>query len=170
VAAVDAIHDHHIRVHGMFVLGADTDDRGSMRRTVDFAIEHRIDTVMLNVLTPAPGTAWWDEVEEAGRIFDRRWHLYDGQHVVITPMHMEPSELQAQVLEGYRRFYSSSQWLRCLTERRWLSLRDHTWCAWYARRWTRSERNREYLSGLARVRRQAPAPATAPTPAPSTSG
>jgi anaerobic magnesium-protoporphyrin IX monomethyl ester cyclase len=170
VAAVDAIHDHGIRVHGMFVLGADTDDRGTMRRTVDFAIKHRIDTVMLNVLTPAPGTTWWTEVEEAGRIFDRRWQLYDGQHVVITPTHMEPSELQAQVLEGYARFYSPAQWLRCLRERRWLSLRDHTWCAWYARRWARSESNREYLGALTKVRRPAPAPAPTPAPAPSASG
>jgi radical SAM superfamily enzyme YgiQ (UPF0313 family) len=163
VAAVDAIHDHHIRVHGMFVLGADSDDRDTMQRTVDFAIRHRIDTVMLNVLTPAPGTDWFDEVDDAGRIFDKRWHLYDGQHVVITPTHMEPSELQTAVLEGYARFYSARQWVRCLAERRWLSLRDHTWCAWYARRWARSLHNREYLSALMQVRRPAQA-------APSTSG
>jgi radical SAM superfamily enzyme YgiQ (UPF0313 family) len=148
MAAVDAIHSHGIRVHGMFVLGADSDDRDTMRRTVDFAIQQRIDTVMLNVLTPAPGTDWFAEVDGAGRIFDKRWQLYDGQHVVITPTHMEPSELQAAVLEGYARFYSPRQWLKCLVERRWLSLRDHTWCLWYARRWARSPLNREYLSAL----------------------
>jgi anaerobic magnesium-protoporphyrin IX monomethyl ester cyclase len=148
VAAVGAIHAHGIRVHGMFVLGADSDDRDTMRHTVDFAIRHRIDTVMLNVLTPAPGTDWFAEVDRAGRIFDKRWQFYDGQHVVITPTHMEPSELQAAVLEGYARFYSLRQWLKCLVERRWLSLRDHTWCLWYARRWARSPRNREYLSAL----------------------
>ena len=148
VAAVDAIHGHGIRVHGMFVLGADSDDRDTMRRMVDFAIQHRIDTVMLNVLTPAPGTDWFTEVDGAGRIFDKRWQLYDGQHVVITPTHMEPSELQAAVLEGYARFYSPRQWLKCLVERRWLSLRDHTWCLWYARRWARHLLNREHLSAL----------------------
>jgi anaerobic magnesium-protoporphyrin IX monomethyl ester cyclase len=148
VAAIDAIHARGIRVHGMFVLGAESDDRDTMRRTIDFAISHRIDTVMLNVLTPAPGTEWFAEMERAGRIFDKRWQLYDGQHVVITPMRMEPSELQAAVLEGYARFYSPRQWLRCLMERRWLSLRDHTWCLWYARRWARDRGNREYLRAL----------------------
>jgi anaerobic magnesium-protoporphyrin IX monomethyl ester cyclase len=153
VTAVDAIHRHGIRVHGMFVLGADSDNRHTMQRTVDFAIKHRIDTVMLNVLTPAPGTDWFDDVDEAGRIFDKRWQLYDGQHVVLMPTNMEPSALQDAVLEGYRRFYSSRQWLRCLAERRWLSLRDHTWCWWYARRWARDGRNREYLQELAAERR-----------------
>ena len=146
VTAVDAIHAHGIRVHGMFVLGADADDEHTMSRTIDFALRHRIDTVMLNVLTPAPGTRWFAEVDAAGRIFDKRWRLYDGQHVVITPAHLEPCELQAAVLQGYRRFYSPGQWLRCLAERRWLSLRDHTWCLWYARSWAR--RNREYLRAL----------------------
>jgi anaerobic magnesium-protoporphyrin IX monomethyl ester cyclase len=160
VAAIDAIHDHGIRVHGMFVLGADGDDAETMQHTVDFALRHRIDTVMLNVLTPAPGTGWFQEVDGAGRIFDRRWQLYDGQHVVITPSNMEPSALQAAVLEGYRRFYSTRQWMTCLAERRWLSLRDHSWCWWYARRWARDRCNREYLRGLAAVRRPAP-PATA---------
>jgi anaerobic magnesium-protoporphyrin IX monomethyl ester cyclase len=147
-AAIDTIHDHGMRVHGMFVLGADSDDRDTMRRTVDFAVGRRIDTVMLNVLTPAPGTGWFEEVDAAGRIFDKRWQLYDGQHVVITPTRMEPAELQAAVLEGYARFYSPRQWLRCLLERRWLSLRDHTWCMWYARRWARNRGNREYLRAL----------------------
>ncbi|HTX70069.1 MAG TPA: radical SAM protein [Thermoleophilia bacterium] len=147
-SAVDAIHHHGIRVHGMFVLGADSDDRDTMRHTIDFAVRRRIDTVMLNVLTPAPGTGWFEEVDAAGRIFDKRWQLYDGQHVVITPTHMEPSELQAAVLEGYARFYSPAQWLKCLLERRWLSLRDHTWCLWYARRWAHSRANRDYLHAL----------------------
>ena len=161
VAAIDAIHRHGIRVHGMFVLGADGDDATTMRRTVDFALQHRIDTVMLNVLTPAPGTGWFDEVDGAGRIFDRRWEFYDGQHVVITPTHMEPTALQAAVLEGYLRFYSPRQWLKCLVERRWLSLRDHTWCWWYARRWARQRGNREFLRGLAAVPVVRPARTTA---------
>jgi radical SAM superfamily enzyme YgiQ (UPF0313 family) len=158
VAAIDAIHRHGIRVHGMFVLGSYSDDGETMRRTVDFAIRHRIDTVMLNVLTPAPGTTWFDEVEAAGRIFDRRWELYDGQHVVITPVHMTPSDLQASVLEGYARFYSPRQWLRCLTERRWLSLRDHSWCMWYARRWAKNAGNRAYLRALSGASGGTPAP------------
>ncbi|NLE22222.1 MAG: B12-binding domain-containing radical SAM protein [Actinobacteria bacterium] len=147
-AAVDAIHRHGIRVHGMFVFGADTDDEHTMRRTVDFAISHGIDTVMLNVLTPAPGTGWFDEVDGEGRIFEKRWQFYDGQHVVLTPLHMEPAALQAAVLEGYARFYSTGRWARCLIERRWLTLRDHTWCWWFARRWAKDRRNAAYLRHL----------------------
>jgi anaerobic magnesium-protoporphyrin IX monomethyl ester cyclase len=151
VRAVRSIHEHGIRVHGMFILGADTDGSQTVRDTVSFALEHRIDTLMLNVLTPAPGTSWFAEMDAAGRIFDKRWELYDGQHVVIKPLHMTPAELQTGVLVGYRRFYSPRRWLEFLVPLRWVSLRDHIWCWWFARRWSRDPHNRPYLRSLERM-------------------
>ena len=149
VSAIHALHDQGIRVHGMFVLGADTDDRLTVRKTVAFALRHRIDTLMLNILTPAPGTEWFTEMDSDGRIFDKRWDLYDGQHVVITPRRMAPAELQAEVLKAYARFYSTGRWLWYLVLLRWMSLRDHTWCWWFARRWARERGNRRYLKEIA---------------------
>jgi radical SAM superfamily enzyme YgiQ (UPF0313 family) len=51
-----AFHRYGIRVHGMFVLGADTDDKGIFDKTVDFALENEIDTVQFLMLTPCPHT------------------------------------------------------------------------------------------------------------------
>ena len=91
----------------------------TVRDTVDFALRHDIDTVMLNVLTPAPGTEWLDEMEAAGRIVDKRWELYDGQHVMIAPLKMTPAELQGELLRAYKRFYSFRRFLHQLARRRW---------------------------------------------------
>ena len=151
VRAVGALHRHGIRVHGMFVLGADTDDATTVRDTVTFALEHRIDTIMLNILTPAPGTEWFAEMDASGRIFDKRWDLYDGQHVVITPRRMAPAELQHEVLEGYARFYSAGRWLGHIGRLYWAGVRNHAWCWWFARRWARDQRNRLYLASLAQM-------------------
>ena len=151
VAAIDAIHRCGIRVHGMFVLGADTDDRQTVRDTATFAAEHHIDTIMLNVLTPAPGTEWFAEMDADGRIFDKRWQLYDGQHVMMTPLRMTPTELQSELLSAYARFYSIRRWLGHLGGRRWLTVRDHLWCWWFVRRWPRDRRNQRYLEELARA-------------------
>jgi anaerobic magnesium-protoporphyrin IX monomethyl ester cyclase len=160
VKAIDAIHRHGIRVHGMFVLGADTDDGATARDTAAFAVEHRIDTIMLNVLTPAPGTEWFAEMDAAGRIFDKRWELYDGQHVMMSPLRMAPVELQTELLGAYARFYSLRRWLGHIARRRWLTVRDHLWCWWFVRRWSRDRRNRRYLEELARMPAPAPAPAS----------
>ena len=87
-------------------------------------------------------------MDAAGRIFDRRWHLYDGQHVVITPTHMEPSELQAQVLEGYARFCSPRQWLKYLATFRYGTMALYSWYWVFLRRWRKERGNRDYLEML----------------------
>ena len=107
VHAVRRLHEFGIECHGMFVLGADTDTASHRRATRSTSPRaHGIDTLMLNILTPAPGTEQFADMEAEGRIFERDWRLYDGQHVVFTPRQITPSDLQAQVLRGYARFYS----------------------------------------------------------------
>ena len=70
--AIGVLHDYGIRSHGMFVLGAEPDTVATVRDTVAFALKNRIDTVMLNILTPLPGTPQFRELNEAGRIFDKQ--------------------------------------------------------------------------------------------------
>ena len=155
VRAVDTLHEYGIKVHGMFVLGADTDDRQTASDTATFALEHRLDAIMLNILTPAPGTEWFNEMKAEGRVFDERWELYDGQHAVMTPVRMTPAELQAEVLAAYRRFYSLGRWLGHIAGRRWVRVRDHAWCWWFVRRWPHDPRNRQYLADLSRAETRA---------------
>jgi radical SAM superfamily enzyme YgiQ (UPF0313 family) len=151
--AIDALHRSGIQCHGMFVLGADTDTPATTRRTVEFARSHHIDTVMLNILTPAPGTRQFADLDAEGRIFTRRWELYDGLHVVFTPRQMAPHELQDGVLRAYRRFYSTRQLLAFVARLRPTRVRDHSWCWWFARYWSRQKSTRAYLRMLKRLRR-----------------
>ncbi len=156
--AIKVLHDYGIRSHGMFVLGADSDTVQTVRDTVTFAMKNRIDTVMLNILTPLPGTPQFEELDAAGRIFDKRWHLYDAHHVVFTPAQMTPYELQIEVLRGYMRFYSLRQWLRYVfTFRFTKQLLFHSWGMVIIRNWRRDERNKAFIKALKRLPRpQAP--------------
>ena len=151
--AIDALHRHGIQCHGMFVLGADTDTPATTRRTVEFARSHHIDTVMLNILTPAPGTRQFADLDAEGRIFTKRWELYDGLHVVFTPRQMSPHELQDGVLRAYRRFYSTRRLLAFVARLRLTRVRDHSWCWWFARYWSRQKSTRAYLRMLKRLHR-----------------
>ena len=83
-----------------------------MRDTVSFAIANHIDTLMPSILTPLPGTPLFEELDAAGRIFDKRWQLYDAHHVVYQPALMTPYELQMEILRGCMRFYSLRTGLR----------------------------------------------------------
>jgi len=104
--AVAAFHDHGIDVHGMFVLGLDTDTRHSAQDTVAFARRVGIDTIQMMVQTPLPGTRLWDRIQAEGRLITMDWSLFDGHHVVMRPEQMTPLDLQLSVLEAMKRFYS----------------------------------------------------------------
>ncbi|MDH7601543.1 MAG: radical SAM protein [Armatimonadota bacterium] len=106
IEAVRIIHEHGIMIHGMFVFGAEHDDVSDLRAAANFALRTGIDTVQFMILTPLPGTAYFDQMEREGRLLTREWHLYDGQHVVFQPAQMSPYELQKETFKAMRRFYS----------------------------------------------------------------
>ena len=150
--AIAILHEYDILSHGMFVLGADTDNVQTVRDTVTFAIDNHIDTVMLNILTPLPGTPQFAELDAAGRIFDKRWYLYDAHHVVFKPKLMTPYELQIENVRGYMRFYSLRAWLRCMfVVRSAQKSLFHWWGMAIIRRWRRDERNKAFVQALKRM-------------------
>jgi radical SAM superfamily enzyme YgiQ (UPF0313 family) len=104
--SVEAFHSYGIHVHGMFVLGADTDDKSIFDETVDFALENGIDTVQFLMLTPCPGTPFYQRMMEQGRILTDDLSLYDGHHCVVQPKLMSAYELQMGTCRAMARFYS----------------------------------------------------------------
>ncbi|HIE37644.1 MAG TPA: radical SAM protein [Anaerolineales bacterium] len=105
--SVRAFHAYGIHVHGMFVLGADTDNLTTFQRTVDFALRNEIDTVQFLMLTPCPGTPFYERIVEQERLLTDDWNLYDGHHCVIRPALMSPYELQVGTIRAMARFYSA---------------------------------------------------------------
>ena len=99
-----------------------------------------------------PGTEQYAEMEAQGRLFDKRWELYDGQHVVFTPQQMTPQQLQLETLHGYLRFYSLRRWLLHLLLLRRAGLRLQTLGYLYVRRWRSDKRNRAFIDSLGRGR------------------
>ena len=106
VNAIRSFHKRHIKIHGMFVLGGEDDNRNSIWETVKFAIKERIDTLQMMILTPFPGTKVYEDLEAGKRIFTKDWRFYDGQHVVFKPNLLSARDLQLNVMKAYGKFYS----------------------------------------------------------------
>ena len=104
--AIDAFHQYDIHVHGMFVLGADTDGIRAPRETANFALKHGIDTVQLMVLTPFPGTRLRQRLSEQNRLLDIDWSHFDGHFCTFKPKQMNPAQLQKLSEKAMKRFYS----------------------------------------------------------------
>ncbi|NLY39211.1 MAG: radical SAM protein [Firmicutes bacterium] len=112
-------HQHGIRVHGMFVFGSDFDTVQTIRDTVDFALQTRVDSVQFLILTPLPGTQLFKKLEAEGRLLTRDWELYDGHHAVFQPALMTPEQLQEETIRAFKRFYSLRHVFQNLTLTGW---------------------------------------------------
>jgi radical SAM superfamily enzyme YgiQ (UPF0313 family) len=103
---VRRLHDHNIGVHGMFALGSDEDDADTIKDTVKFCHEMKLDSVQFAILHPLPGSRLYSMLDSEGRIFTKNWSLYDGTHVVFKPRKLHPLELQEKFFWAWKKFYT----------------------------------------------------------------
>jgi radical SAM superfamily enzyme YgiQ (UPF0313 family) len=104
--SIRLIKKHSINIHGMFVLGSDTDDIQTIRKTQKYANELNINSVQFMMLTPLPGTPVFDELKEQGRLIHTDWSKYDAHHAVFEPKLMTAFELHNETLKAMAKFYS----------------------------------------------------------------
>jgi radical SAM superfamily enzyme YgiQ (UPF0313 family) len=105
---VRALHDRGIAIYGTFVLGYDADTRDTIERTLEFALESRLEIANFNPLTPMPGSALYTRLLGEGRLISSRWWLdpeFRYGDVVFTPRGIGAQELAEGVFEARRRFY-----------------------------------------------------------------
>jgi radical SAM superfamily enzyme YgiQ (UPF0313 family) len=104
-AAIRRLHDLGVMINGSFVFGMDGDDGSVFERTVDWAIEHGIETATFHILTPYPGTALHRRMVEQQRITTDDWDRYDTRHAVFEPANLTPEQLESGYHWAYREFY-----------------------------------------------------------------
>jgi radical SAM superfamily enzyme YgiQ (UPF0313 family) len=104
--STEAIVAEGLRVHSMFVLGADSDDEKSIDKTILFSRESRSSTAQFSILFPIPGTELYRKMREQKRIFVDNWDYFDGSHAVFLTHRISPYRLQQKLLQAYMHFYS----------------------------------------------------------------
>jgi radical SAM superfamily enzyme YgiQ (UPF0313 family) len=113
--------DCGLAVYGTFVFGYDHDDADVVRRSVEFAREHKLFLAAFNHLVPFPGTPLYARLEREGRLLSPRWWL-DPQgrvgDVTFRPRKVSPEELKALCLLARRQFYGWGSIVERLSDRR----------------------------------------------------
>lgn len=100
------IHDHGIMVLAGLIFGFDHDDEGVFERTVRFCERTKIEAPCLFVLTPLPGTPFYDRMEAEGRILHKDWAKYTGADVVFRPKLMTEETLERGFNWASREIYT----------------------------------------------------------------
>jgi radical SAM superfamily enzyme YgiQ (UPF0313 family) len=115
---IDALHKRGISIYGCFVFGLDEDSPDVFDKTAAFAIDAGIDLPRFAIQTPFPGTPLFKRLESEGRILNRNWELYDGQHVVFQPRGMSVQELQTGHVRAWQKVYAGRSIFRRLAKSR----------------------------------------------------
>ncbi len=108
-AALANLRKWGIRLYVTFIVGYDEDDESTVRRTLDFALEHRFYMAAFNHLTPFPGTPLYRRLEQEGRLLFERWWLDPSYRYGMVPFRtrgLGPEAIQKMCLESRREFYS----------------------------------------------------------------
>jgi radical SAM superfamily enzyme YgiQ (UPF0313 family) len=91
--------------NAMMMVGTDADDIDTIKEITEWCKEH-VDSMQLFILTPLPGTRYYNKMKSEGRILTDKSYLYDAQNCVIQPAKMSAYDLQIGVINAYKDFYS----------------------------------------------------------------
>ena len=115
VESVSIIRDKGIAIQGSFIFGFDNDDASIFDATLDFLYSTKIELAYFHILTPYPGTAYFDKLTRERRIFAYDWSEYDTKHVVFRPKNMSHEVLQENFSRVWKEFYSMRSLPRILS-------------------------------------------------------
>lgn len=124
---MDKLHRQGIMVMGCFAFGADGDGPDVFDRTVQLCVDAKIDLPRFSIITPFPGTPFYRELEETGRITERDWAMYDVEHCVYQPKQMTKDELEAGIAHAWKQAYSVKNMWRRLDLTKFRTLKSVYW-------------------------------------------
>jgi radical SAM superfamily enzyme YgiQ (UPF0313 family) len=106
-----------IKTHMTVTFGLSGETHQSMQRTFEFACNIDIDSVQFSVGTPLPGTRFYDELENAGRLRIQRWEELDGANNAV----FDAEGLDPDFVERFQATVHGRWLRRKLCSPRWVS-------------------------------------------------
>jgi radical SAM superfamily enzyme YgiQ (UPF0313 family) len=149
------LRKQHIHVHGMFVYGFDQDQKETVEETIRFAKRNKLTSTQFLILTPFPGTGFYEQMKEENRIRFQDWSLYDAHHAVFEPKHMNQFDLQRAQIESHAKFYSLWEIFRRTATFSWVDLSLAIYARRLNRRWLRKNKTFLKVMDLVRPRKDA---------------
>ena len=94
-----------IKIHLTFTFGLPGETTDTVRKTIDYAMKLDPDTVQFSIMTPYPGTEYYNQLDAKGYIVSKNWSDYDGaSKSVIRTEHLSTGDLEGARDEALRRW------------------------------------------------------------------
>jgi radical SAM superfamily enzyme YgiQ (UPF0313 family) len=102
---VKKIRMYRMDIFGLFVFGDEEFRVGDGARVAEFVKRNGLSGVLIQPLTPFPGTELFRKLKAENRILHENWNEYNGK-VVFQPKNVTPRELLEEIYVCYRKVYS----------------------------------------------------------------
>ena len=107
---------YQVKIHGLFMCGADTDSPGDIERAVELVSRYKVFNFGLCCLYDYPSkekVLGFRQAIPDHRFIHKDWRFYSGNFVVQYPKRIRPSVLQQEMMAAYQKFYKlNSEMLR----------------------------------------------------------
>ena len=103
---IKIIRKYGIDISTEMVVGADGDTLETIKNTAKFISDNHIAVPRFYILTPIPGTKFFDEMQKQNRIYNADIYSYNACEAVHIPKNMAPEELTKAYWELYNEVYS----------------------------------------------------------------
>jgi radical SAM superfamily enzyme YgiQ (UPF0313 family) len=154
-SAIRVLRRRRIHVHGMFVYGFDDDNWRTVKETVRFAKRARLSSTQFMILTPLPGSEFYDQMTCENRIQFRDWSLYDAHHAVFKPRRLSLFELQKAQIFSHSKFYSKMEVIRRALSFAWVDLSLAVYARNLNRMWQKQNKTFLKVMELCRPKKEA---------------
>jgi anaerobic magnesium-protoporphyrin IX monomethyl ester cyclase len=103
--AMKILNENDIFSHAMFVIGSRRDTHESIESLRQFSKDIASELVIYTVLTPFPGTVYYETAKKNGWIEDTNYANYDMAHAIMPTETLTKKEVQEELYICYREFF-----------------------------------------------------------------
>jgi radical SAM superfamily enzyme YgiQ (UPF0313 family) len=114
---VKMLQDRGISIFGGVIIGFPGETKKMVRQTIQYTKSLKLTCVQFTPITAFPGTEFYDEMDEKGKIVSKNYRRYNLFHSMMNTEELTSSEIYNLVVEAYASFYLSGEWLRTVTTR-----------------------------------------------------
>ena len=111
--AVELAKRYGFSVRGYFILGLPSEDLDTIEDTIKFSKSLNLDLAQFSLATPFPGTKFFEEARNEGRIQNLDWSTYRCYKAdpIYVPAELTHEQLASAFRRAYREFYLRSSYL-----------------------------------------------------------
>ncbi|MFX0075832.1 MAG: B12-binding domain-containing radical SAM protein, partial [Candidatus Hermodarchaeota archaeon] len=109
---VKGLRDRGISIFGGVIIGYPGETKRMVRQNIQNTIELDLDCVQFTPITAFPGTDFYEEMKQEGRITASNYKFYDLFHPMMKTPDLSSKEMYRLVAEGYAAFYLKGWLLR----------------------------------------------------------